>query len=242
VVLVHDWSVLVGRIGNSAERAKPAYKSNHRTAPMSRLEAFRKQAKQLVRWHREANHSVGGRIRGLPRYRELTDIQALALAFPLSEAQEVIAREAGFESWAELKLAMEDEPPAPKQLAAAPVIKATIPIVLVSNVSIAAAFFRNQLGFSIDFLHGNPAFYAGVSRNGVALHLRFVHEPVMTPEMREKESLLAAFIAVENVKALFEEYKHKGVPGIETPRREPWGGPMFKVRDPDGNWICFCED
>ena len=32
---------------------------------MSRLDAFRKQAKQLVRWHREGNHSIGGRIRAL---------------------------------------------------------------------------------------------------------------------------------------------------------------------------------
>ena len=29
---------------------------------MSPLEFYRKQAKQLVRWHREGNHSIGGRI------------------------------------------------------------------------------------------------------------------------------------------------------------------------------------
>lgn len=209
---------------------------------MSRLEAFRKQAKQLVRWHREGNHSVGGRIRGLPRYEQLTDLQALALKFPLSEAQEIIAREAGFASWSELKMAMEAEMPTPKQqLDRAATIKAAIPIVVVSNVSSAAAFFRDKLGFSIDFLHGNPAFYGGVSRGGIALHLRFVHEPLMTQEIREKESLLAAFIAVENVKALFEEYKQHDVPFVATLRREPWGGPMFTIRDPDGNWICFCE-
>ena len=81
---------------------------------MSRLEAYRKQAKQLVRWHRDGNLSVGGRIRGLHRYEHLTDAQALALKFPLSEAQEIIAREAGFESWAALKRATETEPPTAK--------------------------------------------------------------------------------------------------------------------------------
>lgn len=209
---------------------------------MSRLEAFRKQAKQLVRWHREGNLSIGGRIRELPRYQALTDAQALALEFPLSEAQEIIAREAGFESWAALKVAMEDQPPKPKPLDTAPTIKAAIPVVLVSNVSNAAAFFRDKLGFSIDFLHGEPAFYGGVTRSGVSLHLRFVHGPVVTRELREQESLLAAFIAVRNVKALFEEYKNNDVPFVATLRREPWGGPMFTVRGPDGNWICFCED
>jgi hypothetical protein len=61
---------------------------------MSRLDTHKKQAKQLVRWHREGNHSIGGRIRGLARYKMLTDRETLALTFPLREAQEIIAVEA----------------------------------------------------------------------------------------------------------------------------------------------------
>lgn len=206
---------------------------------MSRLEAYRKQAKQLVRWHREGNLSIGGRIRSLPRYEHLTDAQALALKFPLSEAQEIIAREAGFESWAALKRAAENEPLTAKSRDVAAVVTA-IPVVFVSNVERAAEFFRDRLGFAIEFLHGSPAFYGGVCRDGAILHLRFVHEPVISQELREKESLLAAFIVVENIKALFDEYKEKGVPMLGTLRKEPWGGPTFTVCDPDGNRICFC--
>jgi hypothetical protein len=62
---------------------------------MSRLDIYKKQAKQLVRWHRAGNYSIGGRIRGLARYQTLTDREALALEFPLREAQEIIALEAG---------------------------------------------------------------------------------------------------------------------------------------------------
>ena len=58
---------------------------------MPNFDNLRKQAKLLVRWHRAGNYSVGGRIRGLPRYRNLTDVEALSLKFPLSEAQEIIA-------------------------------------------------------------------------------------------------------------------------------------------------------
>ena len=76
---------------------------------MSRLEIYKKQAKQLVRWHREGNHSIGGRIRGLARYETLTDREALALTFPLREAQEIIALEAGHASWAALKAAVAHE-------------------------------------------------------------------------------------------------------------------------------------
>jgi catechol 2,3-dioxygenase-like lactoylglutathione lyase family enzyme len=209
---------------------------------MSRLEAFRKQAKQLVRWHREGNSSIGGRIRGLPRYQSLTDVQALELKFRLGEAQEIIAREAGFESWAALKAEAESSLPAARKSGTVPAITAAVPVVFVSNVPQAAAFFRDKLGFCVDFLHGNPAFYSGVSRNGVTLHLRFVHEPVVTQELREKESLLAAFISVENIKGLFEEYLAKDVPFVAKLHKEAWGGPTFTVRDPDGNWICFCAD
>jgi len=208
---------------------------------MSRLEAFRKQAKQLVRWHLAGHHSIGGRIRGLPRYRELTDAQALKLKFPLSEAQEIIAHEAGFPDWAALKAALENEAAAPKAPRSEAVIKSAIPVVFVSSVRDTAAFFRDKLGFKVDFLHGHPAFYGAVSRGGATIHLRFVHDQLVSQDLREKEALLAAFIPVVNVKGLFEEYKAKEVPFVGTLRKEPWGGPAFTVNDPDGNWICFCE-
>lgn len=166
-------------------------------------------------------------------------MQALKLKFPLSEAQEIIALEAGFESWAALKSAAAGELPKPQTRGTGVAIRAAIPMIYVSSVPRAAEFFRDKLGFAIDFLHGSPAFYGSVSRDGVALHLRFVHEPVVALEVREKESLLSAFIAVENVKALFEEYKANDVPFVWLLRKEPWGGPTFAVRDPDGNCISF---
>ena len=74
------------------------------------LENFKKQAKLLVRWHRERNYSVGGRIRQLSRYEDLTDTEALALPFLLNEAQEIIALEQGYNSWAELKQGLKKAP------------------------------------------------------------------------------------------------------------------------------------
>jgi catechol 2,3-dioxygenase-like lactoylglutathione lyase family enzyme len=208
---------------------------------VSRLEAYRKLAKQLVRWHRAGNSSIGGRIRGLPRYRELTDAEALRLKFPLAEAQEIIAREAGFETWAALKahVATETVPRRAPVQPEKPIIKAAMPVLFVSNVRRSAELFRDQLGFTVDFLHGHPAFYGAVSRDGATLHLRFVSEPVIPQPLREEQALLAAFLTVDNVKALFDEYKHRGVAFRDTLHNEAWGGPTFTVRDPDGNLICF---
>ena len=123
---------------------------------MPKLETYKKQAKLLVRWHREGNSSIGGRIRQLERYRALSDREALALKFPLTEAQEIIALEAGCANWAELKASTETAPPANEQPETqdTPVASAK-PVLYVADVDASAKFYRDQLGFRIDLLHGN---------------------------------------------------------------------------------------
>jgi catechol 2,3-dioxygenase-like lactoylglutathione lyase family enzyme len=208
---------------------------------MVSFDNLKKQAKLLVRWHRAGNYSVGGRIRILPRYRNLTDVEALALRFPLSEAQEIIALEAGYANWAALKAGLSTVPKQDKAVGRpSPVHKGAFPVLFVANVQTSAAFFRDSLGFAIDFLHGSPPFYGSVSRGAARLHLRFVHEPVFAPGVREREdSLLSAFVGVDNVKDLFAEYKAAGVGFAQPLRKEPWGASAFIVLAPDGNWICF---
>jgi len=206
---------------------------------MSKLDSFRKQAKQLVRWHREGNYSVGGRARILPRYRELTDVAVLALRFPLAEAQEIIAKENGYESWASLKTAMSEEPNSDSTAhpRGKPFLKGAIPILYVSSVQASAAFFRDKLGFRIDFLHGNPPFYGSVSRDGARLHLRFVHETPFVAGIIDREQLVCVFVEVEDIKSLYAEYVGAGV--ADRLHKEPWGGLVFTVRDPDGNPVYF---
>jgi catechol 2,3-dioxygenase-like lactoylglutathione lyase family enzyme len=206
---------------------------------MSRLEIYKKHAKQLVRWHREGNHSIGGRIRGLARYKTLTDRQALALPFPLREAQEIIAVETGHESWTALKAAVANEPTAARRVSSAPRLTRAVPIIFVANVQASAEFFRDTLGFSIDFLHGRPPFYGAVSRDGACVHLKFVHEPVFAIGTHDRDGLIMAFIEVENVKALYSTYLAAGVMFDQKLKKQAWGGRDFIVRDLDGNRMCF---
>jgi uncharacterized glyoxalase superfamily protein PhnB len=214
---------------------------------LSRLDTYKKQAKQLVRWHREGNYSIGGRIRGLARYKRLTDREALALEFPLREAQEIIAREAGYASWAALKVAVTNEPTSagPMSPALAKPMSATsrltraVPVILVVNVQASAEFFRDTLGFAIDFLHGEPPFYGSVSRDRACVHLKFVHEPVLAVGAQDRDGFITAFIEVENVKALYAEYVTAGATFDQKFKKQAWGGRDFIVRDLDGNGICF---
>jgi len=206
---------------------------------MPTIETYRKQAKLLVRWHREGNYSVGGKLRQLERFRELTDRAALDMALPLTLAQEVVAVEAGFADWAALKAGAEG--PAELLPEAAPVLASAVPILFVRDVTAAAGFYAEKLGFAIDFLHGKPAFYGAVSRDAACLHLRFVGRPNFT-ELEEREgSLILATIETGNVKALFEEYRAAGVEFAQGLVKQAWGGTDFQVRDPDGNVISFVQ-
>ena len=206
---------------------------------MARLEIYKKQAKQLVRWHREGNYSIGGRIRGLARYKRLTDRQALALAFPLREAQEIVALESGYTSWAALKVAVADEPRKTTRQTEPPRLTRAVPVILVANVKTSAEFFNKTLGFSIDFLHGEPPFYGSVSRDGATIHLKFVHEPAFAVGAQDRDGLISAFIEVENVKGLYAEYLGAGATFDQRLKKQAWGGRDFIVRDLDGNGICF---
>lgn len=118
-------------------------------------------------------------------------------------------------------------------------LKGAIPVIFVSDVQASAAFFRDKLGFGTDFLHGNPPFYGAVSRDGVRVHLRFVHEPAFVAGVVDREQLIAAFVNVDDIESLYAEYLAAGVEIHGELKKEPWGGSGFAVCDPDGNRIYF---
>jgi catechol 2,3-dioxygenase-like lactoylglutathione lyase family enzyme len=208
---------------------------------MPSIETYRKQAKLLVRWHRERNYSIGEKLRLLERYHHLTDVEALEMAMPLTLAQEIVAVEAGFRNWAALKAGIDDlAQPSPVEAGSA-ILAGAVPIVFVRDVAAAAAFYEGKLGFHVDFLHGKPPFYASVSRDHASLHLRFVHETNFTELAAREPALILATIEVANVKVLFQEYESRQVEFAQRLVRQPWGGLDFHVRDPDGNVISFVQ-
>jgi uncharacterized glyoxalase superfamily protein PhnB len=209
---------------------------------MPSIETYRKQAKQLVRWHRERNYSIGEKVRLVERYSHLTDAEILSVPLPLTVAQEIVAIEAGFKNWTDLKASASRAKPTPSiAVAGEATIRNAVPILFVQDVVVAATFYHDQLGFNLDFLHGNPPFYGSVSRGGACIHLRFVHQPNFLELEARETSLILATIEVSNVKALFEEYQARGVLFSQRLTRQAWGGINFHVRDPAGNVISFVQ-
>jgi catechol 2,3-dioxygenase-like lactoylglutathione lyase family enzyme len=175
---------------------------------MPSLENLKKQAKLILRWHRERYYPVAAQIRTvLPRYRQLSDAQVLDHSFKLSDAQELAE-----------------------------------PQLFVSDIKASCDFFATKLGFEVAFVHGDPPFAGQVSRDGAALNLRCVDQPVIDGQLREREDLLSASMTVNSaaeIKQLYLEFQAQGVAFHRTLKREPWGARTFIVVDPDGNLILF---
>ena len=78
------------------------------TAPTPDIESLKKQAKQYLRWHRERYYPVGAQIRAaFPRFRHIADVQILESSFRLADAQELAARQMGFDGWQALEVRSE---------------------------------------------------------------------------------------------------------------------------------------
>ena len=210
---------------------------------MPNLENLRKQAKLVLRWHRDRYYPVAAQIRaGLPRFAAMTDSEILAANFRLGDAQELIARQQGFESWQALKQGL----PTMSDHAETSVTKAVIasaePQLFVADVKASCDFFTATLGFDVAFTYGEPPYYAQVKRDGARLNLRCVKQPAIDADLRDREELLSATLTVattDEIKKLFLEFQGAGATFVQTLERKPWGARDFIVRDPDGNLLLF---
>jgi hypothetical protein len=129
---------------------------------MPNLENLKKQAKQILRWHRERHYPVAAQIRGhLPRFLNMPDSEILASSFKLSDAQEIVARQQGFDSWQALNSGLSTKSPKvkPSPSKSAP-SNATIvgaePQLFVADIKRSCEFFREKLGFTLVFTYGKP--------------------------------------------------------------------------------------
>jgi hypothetical protein len=175
----------------------PAYVDQPVDAPMPNLENLRKQAKLYVRWHRDGHHPVAAQIRAvLPRFKDLTDRQILDRDFKLSDAQELVARQSGFESWQALKTGVQAMTDTTHAIAAKPELTQVEAQLFVADIKASCAFFTSKLGFEVVFTYGEPSFYGQVKRDNARLNLRLVCEPVFVGDIRERELLLAASMTV----------------------------------------------
>ena len=210
---------------------------------MPNFENLKKQAKLILRWHRERHHPVATQIREyLPRFQNMPDTEILDASFKLSDAQELVARQHGFDSWPALKTGILTIPPKVKSSPSKATIVGAEPQLLVTDIERSCEFFCKKLGFSLVFSYGKPPYYAQVARNAARLNLRCVERQMIESTVRDREHLLSVSMTVataHEIKLLFLEFQSAGVAFQQTLEKQPWGARNFMVKDPDGNLLLF---
>src|SRR5215831_12053038 len=182
---------------------------------MPDLENLRKQAKLILRWHRERHYPVAAQIRErLPRFLNMTDVEILATSFKLSDAQEMVARQHGCDSWQVLKSELSATSSKVKPTPSKATIIGAEPQLPFADIKRSCEFFCKKLGFSLVFSYGDPPYYAQVGRDAARLNLRCVERAAIESTVRDREELLSASLTVataDEIKLLFLEFQSAGV-------------------------------
>jgi catechol 2,3-dioxygenase-like lactoylglutathione lyase family enzyme len=115
------------------------------------------------------------------------------------------------------------------------------PQIFVTDMERAVAFYRDRLGFDVEYLYGDPPHYGLVVRGRAGLNLRRVDALPVDASMRDREDLLAATLVVRHVEALYRTYEAAGLTFHQHLREQSWGARDFIVADPDGNLVHFAS-
>ena len=113
------------------------------------------------------------------------------------------------------------------------------PQFLVDDLHAAIAYYRATLGFQEDFAY--ESFYASVSRDGFAIHLKCAPKNAGDRAHRRQHEHLDAYVGVTGVEALYEELRSRGAKITKSLGQRPWAHKDFYVEDLDGYILCFSE-
>jgi catechol 2,3-dioxygenase-like lactoylglutathione lyase family enzyme len=113
------------------------------------------------------------------------------------------------------------------------------PQFLVDDLDRAIAYYCDKVGFVLDFKY--QSFYASVTRDGFAIHLKHGPRLAAEREHRKENEHLDAYISVSGIRALFSELEMRGAQVIKPLEARPWACLDFYVEDPDGYILCFSE-
>jgi uncharacterized glyoxalase superfamily protein PhnB len=113
------------------------------------------------------------------------------------------------------------------------------PQFLVDDLARSIEYYGRRLGFDLDFQYQD--FYASVSRDGCAIHLKAAPKNEADRAHRQQNEHLDAYMAVSNAAALYDELRSRGAVVTRPLEDRPWSCRDFYVQDPDGYILCFSE-
>jgi uncharacterized glyoxalase superfamily protein PhnB len=117
------------------------------------------------------------------------------------------------------------------------------PVLTVPDVLETVDFYRDKLGFHIDFVEGDPPVHARVcadpTYSSPTVHVRF--EP-LRPGASVNPSVYLWLHVGSGLDQLFDVYQKRGVEVVEEPSDRPWGLRQFTIKDCNGYAVTFCAE
>jgi catechol 2,3-dioxygenase-like lactoylglutathione lyase family enzyme len=104
------------------------------------------------------------------------------------------------------------------------------PIIRVASLLASQAYYREKLGFKVDWEHGEPPDFGSVSRGDYVLFMC---------EQCQSAAGAWSMTFMHDVDKYYDELKHRGAIIRQPPTDMPWGLREMHIADPDGNVIRF---
>ena len=119
-----------------------------------------------------------------------------------------------------------------------------IPVLLVDDVVGTVEYYRDVLGFDLDFVLGEPPSYASVSRNDAIINFTQSQPP------GRRNSVTAtgpgngvdAYIVISDVDDVFEELQAHGARVVFEPVSLDYGMREFHIEDVNGYRLALAEE
>jgi GNAT superfamily N-acetyltransferase len=108
-------------------------------------------------------------------------------------------------------------------------------ILAVADVVATVRFYRDKLGFTNEWLWGDPPTFAGVSWGKVGV--MFCLQPTLAAQIEGHQH---SFF-VSGIDQLYERHQKNAVEVISPLEAKPWGLREYTVRDPNGYHLRFGE-
>ena len=113
-------------------------------------------------------------------------------------------------------------------------------VLLVQDVSQAADYYREKLGFEVSRYEANPDHYAYASRDDCHVHFACFRDATPRPNsVAVPPDMFDVYVYVDDVEALYDELVERGADLLHAPTDQAYGLREIRVRDPHGYILAF---
>ncbi len=116
---------------------------------------------------------------------------------------------------------------------AEPKLTGAATVIPVTDFPASLAYYRNVLGFTVEFLWGEPQSYACLCRDEVSIHI------VSANVAKHQPGQTGVCIFVRDADAMFEELSLKGAVVVSHPQTYDYGMREFEITDLDRNRLIY---